>query len=197
MKRLLFPLLALLLSACAVQPIPRGDTERRFEARQVELAGYADWTLTGRIAVAADEDGWSANLRWQQRGEDYRISIFDPLGRTLARLEGTPGRVTLRTSEGESYQAANPETLLYQQLGWQFPVQGLRHWVLGVPRPDGPVNDVALDGEGRPAHLSQDGWGVDYSRYEAANSHALPARMVLARDSVRIKLAVDSWRLGS
>lgn len=188
--------LAALLTACALPPPAPDSSRRSYETRRAQLQALDHWALTGRIAVSAEGEGWSASLRWQQSGEDYRISVFDALGRTLARIEGRPGRVTLRTAEGRRAEAADPERLLAEQLGWELPVRGLRHWVRGLPLPAEATARLDLDADGRPRLLEQDGWRVSYPQYQTADHTALPGRVVLERPPLRIKLAVDRWQVG-
>lgn len=190
-----FLLAALGLGACALQPVPPEESAARFSARSAELARHDHWSMVGRVAVNANGEGWAASLRWRQAGEDFQINIFDTLGRTLVRLEGVPGSVILQSREGVRW-AADPEQLLLEELGWELPLRGLRHWVLGLPRPEAAAADLELDGEGRPERLAQDGWVVTYPQYEAANSHSLPERLELDRDDLRIRLAVERWQLG-
>lgn len=188
--------LAALLTACALPP-PASDTARSsYEARRIHLEGMTHWSLTGRIAVSAEGEGWSAGLHWWQSGEDYRISVFDALGRTLARIQGRPGGVRLRTAEGRQAEAADAERLLAEALGWELPLRGLRYWVRGLPLPNQPLTRLQLDADGRPRLLEQDGWSVSYPRYQTADHAALPGRVVLERSPLKVKLAVDKWRLG-
>lgn len=194
MRSWLVLLVALALGACALQPVPPDQLEARFVARSAALAQHAQWSMTGRVAVNANGEGWTAGLRWRQSGEEFQIALYDTLGRTLARLDGVPGSVTLRSREGDSW-APEPEQLLREQLGWDLPLRGLRHWVLGLPRPDTAVAGLDLDREGRPERLAQDDWEVVYPQYETANSQSLPGRVELSREGLRIKLAVERWQL--
>lgn len=186
---------ALLLGGCGTLPLSPSARQVVWQAHQAELRQYDAWDLTGRIAVRANGDGGSASLRWKQVGERYEIRIFDALGRTRASLAGGPGEVVLRTPEGDEYVAADAESLLLERLGWRVPVSGLRYWILGLPVPAETSSGLELDERGHLARLYQSGWDIRYPEYDTVDEQDLPGRLVLARDQLVIKLAVDRWRL--
>ncbi len=192
--RAILLILAAALSGCALVPTEPGPAERAaaWEQRQASLSDRERWDFTGRIAVDAGEERWSASLRWRQIGESYRVNVWGPLGQTLARLDGTPNGVTLRTSDG-TYYALSPEQLLYRELGWRLPVSGMRHWVRGLPAPQAPIDVLELDAIGRPERLEQSGWQVSFPEYERYSVDAMPGRVLLHSDLVSIRLLAETW----
>jgi len=70
--RCLTPLfLLLLLAGCATPPpapLPSVPNQQAWTQRQQQLRCAAQWSLQGRMALAAQGKGWSARLVWQQRG---------------------------------------------------------------------------------------------------------------------------------
>ena len=104
--------------------------------------------------------------------------------------------VLKETPEGLSLNGAPPSdavvTQLQDRLGFDLPVDNLRYWLLGVPDP-GSEFVVAPNDQDRARQLTQAGWTVTYDRYMPVNGDWLPARMVLRRDSVRVRIAVDRW----
>ena len=49
---------------------------------------------------------------------------------------------------------------------------------------------------GRLQQLRQEGWSVDYERYALQGLVAMPGRVTIRRDGVRIRLVIDNWSLG-
>ncbi len=195
--RFVVPVLLLAaLAGCASVPLPTEDERQaRWQARQALLAGLKTWEITGRIALRIENEGWHANLRWQQSGETFLISIYDPLGRTVARLSGTPGEATLHTRSGEVFQAADAERMMFEQLGWSLPVRGMSHWVLGLPAPGSEAKSLDINAKGKLSRLSQSGWDIQYTQYASFKSANMPERLRLEHDPVRIKLVIDEWDL--
>lgn len=193
--RLVIVLLTM-VTACTAPSRRPTELENRvaWAERQVHLSEQDDWLLGGRIALRYEGEGWNAGLRWEQIQGRFKIDIFGPLGRTIARLENDSDMVRVRTSKGEQAQAPDPEALMHRVLGWSLPVSRMRYWVLGIPDPN-HVNQVELDGAGRPARLVQDGWQIRYQKYERTGSVDLPVKMILESADLRLKLAVKNWHL--
>ncbi|MFP4160752.1 MAG: lipoprotein insertase outer membrane protein LolB [Ectothiorhodospira sp.] len=196
--RALAGLLPLVLAACAVSPPqpPVDDAERAWRERVETLSGRDEWVLQGRLALAVEEERWNAHMRWRQEGGDYEIRVFGPFGRQAARLQGHREGVTLHTREGTVRHARDPDGLVYDALGWRLPVSGLRYWILGIPAPRGDVKARELDAAGRASRLEQAGWTVRYQRYDETQRPALPDRMTLEYDDIRLRLVLDDWRMG-
>ena len=57
-----------------------------------------------------------------------------------------------------------------------------------------PASESLDPAQQRLAALTQAGWHVEYQSYTSANGEALPARMTLQRDAVRVRLLVDDWQ---
>lgn len=172
--------------------------EQRWQDRVETIRDYREWSATGRVAVLMGDEGGQASLRWRQRGERFDIQLFDPLGRRMAELEGSDESVSLRRASGDVTRARDAEALLHQEMGWRLPVAGLRHWALGLPEPDRPVEGRSLDRHGRLERLQQAGWTIRYQAYADGTPRALPRRIRLARgDALEVKLVVDQWQVTS
>ena len=192
-------LLALALSACApvVTTPEERDAERAWQARRSTLAGLNDWDAIGRISVQSGEQAWHASLVWEQRAADYRIRLLGPLGQGAVEIAGDASRVTLRTARGETYTAADPETLMADTLGWSVPLQGMRYWLLGRDDPQAGEGRHKLDPEGRLLTLAQGGWEVQYLSYLPESPLALPGKVQLGRGDLQAKVVISRWDVGA
>jgi len=195
-KRLIILFLAAWLGGCAVAPSTPPE-RMNWAERQSELGAMQDWALTGRVAVKLNGDGWNAHLRWQQTGESYRIRVFDPFGRTLALIEGDAERAVLRTAEGDTLEAADPETLMDEQFGWHLPLTGMRYWLRGIPTAMPSPDFLRLDAQGRPELLQQAGWSITYDDFASAHPMALPTRIGMEHQFISVRLAVADWVRGA
>lgn len=186
-------LLALVLAGCSVSP-PQPETEGgRLAVADWEPADApADWRLRGRAAIRVPDESGTVSVDWRQNGEQYRLDMRGALGAGAMRLEGRPGRVVLRRGNGDRLVADNAQQLLSQTTGFDLPVERLVWWLRGQPVPE-LGGTVALDGQGRPAELEQDGWLVTYDQWQSAGRYQLPGRLSVKREDVRVRLAVTEW----
>jgi outer membrane lipoprotein LolB len=106
--------------------------------------------------------------------------------------------VLKRSAQGISLNGAPPSpdviAQLESRLGFDLPLDPLRFWLLGAPDPGSPF-ELSRNEQDRAAHLAQDGWDIDYSRYMPDDGDLLPALLVLQRQGVRVRIAVDHWSL--
>jgi len=179
---------ALLIGGCALVSF-RGPSQAAWEARQALLKQIDTFTLKARISAGLLAP--TGNLVWRQDKDAYDLRIAGPFGIGAMSISGAKGRVEVQTSR-ERLTGKDPEDVLYDRLGWEFPVMHLRSWVVGLPAP-GSKADIELDGEGRIETLKQDGWKLAYDEYVSNGRVDLPRKLVLSNPDVKIKVVVDEW----
>jgi outer membrane lipoprotein LolB len=184
-------LAAILLTACKTLPPPAAPTEP-WEVRRSALQHRDRFDLSGRIAVAAAEEGFNAKLRWKQQGARSNLSLDGPLGVGGVRITADGSSFNVINARGETLDSEAARHEITARLGFEPPLESLRFWVLGVPDPARPADEV-LDADQRLASLRQDGWQIDYTSYSVVGGHWLPSRMTLKRDDIRVRLLVDGW----
>ena len=185
--------LLLLLTCCAalsacVTPRPAIGPALPWDQRLIQLQHAGAWSLDGRAAVAVGTQGWQASLNWRQRGSDAVLHLSGPLGVGALVIEQTPAGLSLNGAPPSAAVLAQ----LQERLGFDLPLSTLRFWLLGVPDPRSPF-DLARNDQDRVRQLTQDGWSVAYDRYLPVAGDSLPTRLVLSRDTVKVKIAVDHW----
>ncbi|NCF29307.1 MAG: outer membrane lipoprotein LolB [Gammaproteobacteria bacterium] len=189
---------ALLLAACETTPevMPVDDPERVWAEHQARLAAIDQWAAVGKLGIQSTEDSWTAGLNWLQDRDSFTIRLSGPLGQGLMELRGSGRIVEMRTANDGVYRATTAEELMQTHAGWQVPLSGLRHWILGRPDPRARIVELALDAGGRLAELRQLDWHIRYGRYAEFDGVVLPTRLTLENTRLRAKLVVRSWRTG-
>jgi outer membrane lipoprotein LolB len=131
-------LCALLLGGCAVPP------------RTPAAPGVQVWT--GRLALTVEgqaSQSFSAGFELKGAPDAGELSLFNPLGGTIAVLGWSPGTAILR-SEGRTRQFPSLEALAQEATGARLPVAALFDWLAGRATPiPGWEPDVSQVAEGR------------------------------------------------
>jgi outer membrane lipoprotein LolB len=148
--------------------------------------------IEGRIAVRHDSESFSAGIDWRHDAQTDEIVVSGPLGQGLARLKADRGSAQLETADQRRYMAADMEGLSEQVFGTRLPVSGLARWVLGRTSSGGAAR---LDEAGRIAGLAEQGWVIEYLRYENETRDALPELLLARRGGVEVRLIIDHWNL--
>ena len=187
----------LLLSACISAP-PRAVATLDPRARQALLQSMGSFSLSGRLAAAVGQEGFSANLDWTQRAARSELDLRAPLGFGSAHVTREGDQLKMETSRGERLSGAEAAQGLAARLGFEPPLDSLRYWALGVADPARAAVETAGEG-GLPAAIEQDGWRIEYAEFKAATlpgtETLLPRRLTLTRGPVRLRLVVDRWTL--
>ena len=177
-----------LLAACTTTRQAPPAPQTAWDQRVDELQKASVWQLDGRAAVAFRDQGWQASLNWQQREGSNEVHLSGPFG--------VGALVLKRTADGLSLNGAPPSDTvmdqLQQRLGFELPFDHLRFWLLGVPDPSLGF-EVKRNAQDRAAQLTQAEWSIDYDRYMPVAGDLLPAHLVLSREGVRVRVAVDHW----
>jgi outer membrane lipoprotein LolB len=182
------------LGGCRSAPplVPAGES---WQVRRAQLQAREHFEFKGRVAVAAAGEGFNASLRWIQDGARSQLTLEGPMGVGGAQISASGNELTLVTSRGEQLDSDAAHAQLAQRLGFDPPLSSLRYWMLGVPDPAQPATEELDQGQQRLSGLTQAGWHISYSSYDASGGEALPTRLSLQRDAVRVRVLVDAWQL--
>jgi outer membrane lipoprotein LolB len=158
------------------------------------------WQLDGRAAVALSQpgaaggpggtQGWQAALSWREKNATAEVHLSGPLGIGAVVLTQTPQGVSLNGAAPSDAVMAQ----IQDRLGFTPPLDSLRFWLLGVPDPS-TSSELVRNEADRALKLTQAGWTIDYDRYMPVNGDVLPAHVVLSREGIRVRIAVDHWSL--
>lgn len=177
--------LVLLLSCASGPPVAPVETTTTID----------EFELKGRVAVKFDGRGYSARLRWHHEAASDAMWLYSPVGSTLATVVAKGNHATLVTAKKETFSSDNVQQLTRDVLGWDLPLTGLRHWVLGRADPGVPVTLLERDDQMRIKKLEQSDWQIDYLAY--SGDSALPSSMVLRYSHLRMRLIIDGWEFPS
>lgn len=165
------------------QPIPEPTTQFAI--------GIERFDLSARVGIQHEQEGYFGSLKWQHRALSDELLILNPLGQAIAKISKDVNGISLTTAQGETFRAADAESLTQQVLGWRLPLDGLQYWVLGLPSPQAPY-----EVEKNTLHitrLTQQGWQIDYLSFSRDRGILLPAKIVLQQGTLEIKLIIDKW----
>jgi len=182
--------LMLILSSCSTlkqNATPTTTTPPTKSAKNIHR-----FHLSGKIAVHTSHDSGSASIDWSENQHQYTIALQGPLGAGAMKLIGQPGQVTLKASDGKTYQAASAEELLAKQWGFHLPVSNMKDWIRGLPV-SGVTANIRYDEVGRITSMIQQGYRIDYLAYSTVNGIALPEKMTIVSPTLNVKMVVYRW----
>jgi len=157
------------------------------------LETFDTWSLTGRVAVAAKGQGFSASLLYRQQGARADLSLDGPMGIGGMRMQVAERDISVTNSRGQTLDGAAARSEIESRLGFELPIAELRWWLLGVPAPGSP-SESHDDGAGGPIRdFAQNGWHVSVLSRAPGLGFALPQRLTAEREDARLKLLIEQW----
>jgi outer membrane lipoprotein LolB len=175
-----------LLSACSVTPVqPNMHYSRAAMLRLYELE---HWSFEGRLALTGQDDSWSANISWEHSPETEKIKLSGPMGQGAVVISLAGNVVTIDRGGDDVQSSTQPEEFINQQLGMFVPVRSLRYWVVGLPEPSCSYKETDVG-------FNQAGWLNEYKQMQAVDDGAMPHKMTVMNNQVKLKLIIDHWVL--
>ncbi len=200
MNKIIPLLLAVILAGCAdlsVTPTTVNISADSWNARQNDLVKLRAWVLTGRLAIQTESEGWTATLHWIQDDENFNMRFIAPFGQGTYELNGNVQKVSMLTADNRFLQAADPESLMLENLGWNVPLKGLKYWIRGLPEPGSTPDNLILDDKGRVTDMQQSGWRISILRYAEVEGIDLPGKLIMQNDRFKLRLVIQDWKTTS
>lgn len=145
------------------------------------------WSLSGRIAVATEEESVSASINWIHRVGMDVIELSGPLGQGRVKLTVTGESILV--DDGERSYRDNVDLVLSHYLKTTVPVSALSYWLVARVAPTGDFTRL-------PQGFEQFGWQVSYRQMQQVEGYRLPKRMRVEKAGIKLKLIVDEWEIG-
>ncbi len=166
-----------------------------------------DWQLSGKVAAVYPKtncmkDNCSPHsdqgkIKWQQRGEEYDITVFDPFGRVVIELDGN-SRMLSAVSPGQKTINTTPEnflTLLVNKKEQNKALStlnpnDLRYWVTGRASPNAGKVTHHQDGK----RFEQKGYTITTKQWRATPVGQLPSLVNIVKGKFKLRLVIRNWQ---
>ncbi|EAR08216.1 lipoprotein insertase outer membrane protein LolB [Reinekea blandensis] len=175
-------LLALLLSACSLNPI-----------KTTEPLGH--WSFSGKMAVRNATEASSFNVVWQQADDQYTIELSGPLGQGAVTVIGEPGSVELQRGD-DRWSSYSLNALVYEVTEMDLPLEHLKYWVRALPDPTAP-HELQRNSTNLVSTIDQSGWHVEISDYFITEQGNQPRKLAFSRAGNSGKLVIRQWTIAS
>jgi outer membrane lipoprotein LolB len=202
MKNFLLLILIITLSGCSQLKTSTPDdanilTNQSWEEHRQQLEKMDNWTLSGKLAIFLETERQTANIYWQQQGNNYNIQLTTFIGTRVLQVIKNEQGIEIINSDDEVFTGSDANALI-QQLspGLDLPITALQQWVKGNPD-NAPfqLNTSQQVGELIGIDDSQNVWEVKLQDYNVFSGIALPEKVDLMRDNIRVKIAINQWNI--
>lgn len=202
MKKFLSLIFIILLSGCSHFNGSGSDNALvldtlSWEESQKRLEQLSHWSLSGKLAIFIGKDRQSANLHWQQTGENYSIQLTSFIGTRILQVTKNNEGIEIINDDGEKFVGQDASTLIKElSPNLELPISALQQWIKG-----NPVDATyQMNEQQHVADLlgtDQNGglWSVEYQQYQFSSGYLLPENLTLKQDNIRVKIAINQWKI--
>ena len=162
--------------------------------RRQSMAPLKQWAIYARLSIQTPDEAWTGKLQWQQFPLNDQIVFNTPTGQGAIKIRGDEDHVVLETSKGQSLIGDDEESLLYDQLGWDLPLDRLRQWMLGTSESK-QLSAITLDEAGNIRQLLYPDWNVKYLRYQNVEDYLMPKKLFITGPKLKLRLVIDEWSI--
>ena len=156
------------------------DTDK-IPAYHKPMYASESYTLDGRFSINSKNSHKYGNFTWMKNESNEEINFTTPLGQTVAKIVIESDMVTLSTKD-RTYVGNDVDDMLYDNVGFDLPVNYLHYWVEGLPLPNEAVTKYI------PGGFEQLGWKVEYLDWSTQNH---PHILKCTNQDLVIKLLIN------
>lgn len=179
--------LGMSLQGCSLFSLQQNSSELNIQLDQIQ-----SWQVRGKLSVVSKQEAATGYLTWIQDNDEYDLFLSGPFGQGSSHLIGNNQYASLSIGGEEPVIAESAEQLMYQQLGWQFPVLDIRYWVKGQASPHSKAQ-ISKNDMGLLEDLMQHGWQVNFSRYQRQGDVWLPSRIKISGHQLKFTFVIKEW----
>lgn len=120
------------------------------------------YAIDGRFSINSKNSHKYGNFTWIKNPNYEEINFNTPLGQTVAKIVIESSVVTLTTKD-HTYVGNDVDDMLYDNIGFDLPINYLHYWVEGLPLPNEAVTKYI------PGGFEQLAWNVKYLDWATAD----------------------------
>ena len=186
-------LFAILISGCQ-SFLPKPAVQQSAGQGAAQLAQIDHWLLKARVALQTKEDNVTATLDWQKQGQDFDFHLYGLFGATYAHLVQSDDQAKLDLPEDQVFYHQNAEQLLFQSMGWDFPIDALGYWVKGLP--SGKAGEeFTRNKKGELSKVVFKDWRVEFFQFSTFSGYSLPKVIRAVHPQMQLKMVVKRWQI--
>ncbi len=183
--RVVFGLLLLaVLASCTDVPI-KSAIPFQLDEREY-LYDSSVWSFVGRLALANENESFSASINWKHQADRDEIELAGPFGQGRTLLVLTGDSVVIDFGDKRLQHYGDLDEFISMYTGIVVPVSALKFWVLGLVEPAAKYVEFENG-------FLQSGWSVQYLQMQVEGQNEMPRKIRVEKELTKLKLIISHW----
>ncbi len=156
--------------------------------KNIDWQERSSWSVNGKIAIKGGQESGSGRILWQVENGTIHAQFKAPLGQGSWEITENNQEAILNSSKYGKKIGSNAETLISQELGWQFPWKKLSLWLRGVKNPE-QLNNLT----NKQSQFFDQGWHIIFDKWQETSLGLLPKKITATKPPYSVKLIIYGW----
>ena len=184
MTRLLFfTAICALLTSCM-------STKKRPNQTTAQQSNPNNWSITGKFALSNGKESGSGKITYSVNGKNINAKFKAPLGQGGWEIKQEKDKAELSSTRHHPIYGNNAQTLVSQELGWDFPWNSLTYWLRGYE-----TNAKITPHTQTIDKIDDNGWTITYSKWANTSQGLLPQKIKAKKPPFSVKLIIYKWKV--
>ncbi len=182
MTRLLFfATLCTFLTSCV-------STQKRPIQTSTQQSYPSNWSITGKFALSNGKENGSGKITYSVSGQNINAKFKAPLGQGSWEIKQDKDKAELLSTRHHPIYGNDAQTLVSQELGWDFPWNSLAYWLRGYK-----TNAKTTPHKQSIDKIDDNGWIITYSKWINTSQGLLPQKIKAKKPPFSVKLIIYKW----
>lgn len=167
--------------------------------RATQLLAMQHWKIEGKIAFITPQEKESAGISWRINEQigTQQLNLNSYLGINVLDLTSEQSQHTIKF-DGKTYTGSNLPELIQSLTGLHLPVEALKFWLKSIPY--NTTDQILFDSTSHlPTKLTSlyqgELWQINYQQYKTIGAYPLATKMMITKDDLLIKIAINKWQV--
>jgi outer membrane lipoprotein LolB len=167
--------------------------------RATQLLAMQHWKIEGKIAFITPQEKESAGISWRinEQSGTQQLNLNSYLGINVLDLTSEQSQHTIKF-DGKTYTGSNLPELIQSLTGLHLPVEALKFWLKSIPY--NTADQILFDSTSHlPTKLTSlyqgELWQINYQQYKTIGAYPLATKMMITKDDLLIKIAINKWQV--
>lgn len=164
------------------------STQKKPKQTTIKQTSLKKWSITGKFSLSDGQESGSGKITYAVNNTSIHAKFKAPLGQGSWEVKQDQDKAELLSSRHSPIYSNNAQTLVSQELGWDFPWDSLNYWLRGYK-----TNEKMASHHQSIDSIHDKGWTISYSKWIQTTNGLMPKKIIASKPPYKVKLIIYKW----